>query len=360
MLMQHEKPGHSTTVFPTKNIVFCLLIIFLFLTLRNSLQAAETNSAKTSSYIFEQTQFSRYVWTQLNLGTFAILRSEEDPTSRLGVKPASEGENGVFDSLTLGTTPVSFGPLEIYGYYQYQQHWFSNAERFARMIDQPLDFDAHPFRADLMDRRQQLTLSIAYQASAYASSGILLAQHKTRMGSDLIFDSEQGYGSFNSHGGDLFLPWIMGHWMNTQSTQLYMLFAKDIDQYSPNSSYQSYYSLSDASVGLKHHAIFPDWQLNLTMDFMRYRFIFNDPWLDHERRGAFLTLAYDFNPQLQVETQFAVYNDSYQLPRLKLRKSSDSDFTLTPTPLARREQHYFLQLKLQWEVRPWQEFSCRK
>lgn len=310
------------------------------------------------------------VWSKLSLGVFSTLLSEEDPASRLGVKPSTEEEDGLWHEFILGMDPALFKSLRFYSYYTYSQNWLSNPQRMSDSLEPIGDFEYDPFRADLLQRKHKLLASLDYQTNSALQWGLLVEHQIDKIGTSYIIDPEQyeGYQVVEPLYGYLALPWVLWGWNNHQRTQLYLHFYKEINHYSNDQSFQSYSTLEPKhlSLGLNHRAFLPDFKVALSAHLTHYTYIFNDPWLDRTRNGLFLSMAYEFLPQISMETQFLSYNEKFLLPRLKVggcetfhKKSptGESILDLKPVLCERIDIRTAYLLKLRWHHTPYQDLS---
>jgi len=68
---------------------------------------------------------------------------------------------------------------------------------------------------------------------------------------------------------------------------------------------------------------FPDYKLDTNIEVFRYEFIYNDYWLDYTREGAIVSAEYEVLPRWYATGLIGMYDDKYQLGRLKFGSCSN-------------------------------------
>jgi hypothetical protein len=348
-------------------------IVFIWFFLAHPFaHALDHSSPVASPYGFASTLLTPdldYFWGKIALGSFMAVKSELDPSSRMGVKPSSEGEQGFNNQLMLGLRPWDWQKFTLFAYYQYKQVWFSTPERMDAFSRNPTDFEHHPFRSDLLKRKHRLVASAELNQASW-QWGLMGLVEQDRMGSAhmLEVDQYEKEGTLEPYYSFLTAPWVQYAWSSQQKTKFYLYVRKELNLRAPEKSKQSYpeetQDWRQYSFGLSHEGLLFN-EVGFRVHASEYHMIYNDPWLDRRRRGFYIDLDYQILQSFTLQPYVAFFEENYTLPAIKvggcevydkhLLNGDDSQSNAHSCP--RRDVDVYYKVKLNWDRQTYQRFS---
>ena len=296
-----------------------------------------------------------------------------------GQEPKEGGEISASDNRSvamLANAGIGIGPIRqdettVFAGYNYKQTWDSNSDRLGRWADSPIELDAFPFQADLLLRRHQIYGDFRREFGDRFFVGVFGRMEFARAGSTYFpsADSPIFRQTLNQGQTQLLIPWIGVVYAEHYRTLLYAYMNKQINFNSPELSNKSYdfgFSSNDPtlSIGLSQVIDLPQYDVLVDIELFRYEFIFNDPWLDYQRQGAFIGVEQDPIKNWTIAGIAGYYRDDYVFPRVRSYSCTTIDNTGEPTltartPLgcARTDTGTLFQLGLYWNRTQFQRVS---
>jgi hypothetical protein len=92
--------------------------------------------------------------------------------------------------------------------------------------------------------------------------------------------------------------------------------SSDIPEYS-NKTFDFFSGSPTLSMGLTQYVGIPQYRVDLSLEFFKYEFIYNDYWLDFSRIGGIFRARAEFIDDLFVQAYLGMYTDSFLVPVLK-------------------------------------------
>ncbi|MEZ4743273.1 MAG: hypothetical protein R3B45_12650 [Bdellovibrionota bacterium] len=227
----------------------------------------------------------------------------------------------------IGVGPIQKAKGTVWAGYTYRQFWGTNTDRINTYFDDPGDFEYQPFRPDLLERHHQLYTDARIELPWKLFAGAYGRLEYARIGSRLYTGPEiQSIDPsvLEISNTSLLIPWIGYAWTPNMRTIAYAYFRKEVNLESPEFSVQSYTFQADSSeqvpisLGLKHHASIPKYNLDIEAEAYSYNFIANDPWLDFNKLGGSLSIEHQIMPRLYINAKGGYYQDSYALEILRI------------------------------------------
>jgi len=211
--------------------------------------------------------------------------------------------------------------------YGYRQAWEVDQERFITFMHTP-GIKTWPYAFDLMVRQHQIILDYHYHIIKNLFIGIFLRKEYLYLGTKL-FAGQQAKDTSTDQVisiGDtiLAIPWIGWEYLRYQKSLLYLYLHRYINKQEKVRSNQSYgfgVQETDAlSLGFAHITNIPSFGMSLTADLFYYNFIFNDFWLDYQRKGGLLGLSFPIVSGFYVQLKLGLYEDDYLKDALRFYK----------------------------------------
>jgi hypothetical protein len=293
--------------------------------------------------------------------------SSYEPTLIEGLKPSADSVlAGNFDG-GIGIGPSRVGDVTTFAGYTYRQRWFTSEDRIGGYFEDLFDFKYFPLRSDLMERRHELYADFRKQLHPLIFTGLFTRFEIRRVGSSLLPSGENDDLNKVSDISQtqLMIPWL-GYSVNPNFRNLlYLYWRKELNSSSPEFSNKTYeFTLSGPvfSLGLSSEWDLPEHLVNLSAEVFQYEFIYNDPWLDYTRVGMILSAQHEFLPRWFVQGLFGIYQDKYQLPRIKRNRCQDAPSRTggddsAPSVCSREDAGLLYSATIYWNYTQFQRFS---
>lgn len=312
------------------------------------------------------TSTPHYWFTQL--GYNVTNASGQEPTQDGGVKPVAVGQQGILANFGIGIGPAQSGDTTAWGGYTYRQMWWTDDDRLQTFLDDPGDFEYQPFRADLLIRTHQFYADLRRKIWQSLYAGVYGRIEFSRTGSTFFpapREDAELKKTLRVSDTTLLLPWVGLSYYKNFHTVAYLYFRKELNAESPEFSNKTYLLSTSGggpaiSFGISQDAELPAYKTVFNLELFQYEFVFNDYWLDYTRDGGIIGVSNEFIPNFLVDAFFGFYQDTYQLPRLKMRSScatvdaANASVTdaASPTRCPRTDTGIMYQVGIYWNYSP--------
>ncbi len=302
-----------------------------------------------------------------NVGYTMTTKAGQEPTQDGGVKPVNSEQQGIIAEVGLGAGPVQANEMTAWAGYNYRQLWLTDSDRLDVFLGDPGDLEYQPFRADYLIRRHQFYGDVRRKVGSDFYLGVFARMEFARTGSSFMpvpREDQDLQRVLKLSDTQVLVPWVGISYYDHFRTLFYFYFRKELNDETPEFSNKTYSLGGDGggdgptlSYGITHSMDFPEYRLESEIELFQYELIFNDFWLDYTRLGGTASLTHEFLPKFFATGLIGMYEDKYQLPRLKMRPScatasqpseTGSNQEITPTKCYRSDSGMIMQAGIYW------------